>query len=200
MDFAETEVDERRINLTRFPLFFPEKRMFFLEGSEVFSFSSSVSFMPFFSRRIGLFEGTQIPVRFGTKLYGKIGNTNLAVLDVQTRRYGARADRPPRPQPPGRAGDPEHLRPEQGRLDLHQRQSDGREEFAGRRRLQLFVLEVPRRQEHHARGLGRLQLERDGRRDATTASASGPTIRTTSGTSRRPTPTTARRSTPAWDT
>jgi hypothetical protein len=88
MDFAETEADERRINLTRFPLFFPEKRMFFLEGSEVFSFSSSVSFMPFFSRRIGLFEGSQIPVRFGTKLYGKIGNTNLAVLDVQTGAYG----------------------------------------------------------------------------------------------------------------
>jgi len=88
MDFAETEVDERRINLTRFPLFFPEKRMFFLEGSEVFSFSSSVSFMPFFSRRIGLFEGTQIPVRFGAKLYGKVGNTNLAVLDVQTGAYG----------------------------------------------------------------------------------------------------------------
>jgi hypothetical protein len=88
MDFAETEVDERRINLTRFPLFFPEKRMFFLEGSEVFSFSSSVSFMPFFSRRIGLFEGAQIPVRFGAKLYGKVGNTNLAVLDVQTGAYG----------------------------------------------------------------------------------------------------------------
>jgi len=88
MDFAETEVDERRINLTRFPLFFPEKRMFFLEGSEVFSFSSSISFMPFFSRRIGLFEGTQIPVRFGAKLYGKVGNTNLAVLDVQTGAYG----------------------------------------------------------------------------------------------------------------
>jgi hypothetical protein len=88
MDFAETEVDERRINLTRFPLFFPEKRMFFLEGSEVFSFSSSVSFMPFFSRRIGLFEGAQIPVRFGAKLYGKVGNTNLVVLDVQTGAYG----------------------------------------------------------------------------------------------------------------
>ncbi len=84
MDFAETEVDERRINLTRFPLFFPEKRMFFLEGSETFSFSSSVSFMPFFSRRIGLFEGKQVPVVFGTKLYGKIGNTNLSILDVQT--------------------------------------------------------------------------------------------------------------------
>jgi hypothetical protein len=88
MDFAETEVDERRINLTRFPLFFPEKRMFFLEGSEVFSFSSSVSFMPFFSRRIGLFEGSQIPVRFGAKIYGKVGNTNLAILDVQTGAYG----------------------------------------------------------------------------------------------------------------
>jgi hypothetical protein len=84
MDFAETEVDERRINLTRFPLFFPEKRMFFLEGSETFSFSSSVSFIPFFSRRIGLNLGEQIPVRFGTKLYGKIGDTNISALDIQT--------------------------------------------------------------------------------------------------------------------
>jgi len=84
MDFAETEVDERRINLTRFPLFFPEKRMFFLEGSETFNFSSSISFMPFFSRRIGLYEGGQVPVRFGTKLYGRVGSTNLSALDVQT--------------------------------------------------------------------------------------------------------------------
>jgi hypothetical protein len=86
MDFAETEVDERRINLTRFPLFFPEKRMFFLEGSEIFSFSSSISFIPFFSRRIGLYEGEQVPVEFGTKFYGKLGNTNLAFLDVQTEK------------------------------------------------------------------------------------------------------------------
>ncbi len=84
MDFAETEVDERRINLTRFPMFFPEKRMFFLEGSENFSFSSSISFTPFFSRTVGLYNGTQIPVLFGTKLYGKIGSTNLTLLDVQT--------------------------------------------------------------------------------------------------------------------
>jgi Domain of unknown function (DUF5916) len=84
MDFAETEVDERMINLTRFPLFYPEKRMFFLEGSETFSFSSSVSFMPFFSRRIGLYEGEQVPVLFGAKLYGKIGNTNISALDTQT--------------------------------------------------------------------------------------------------------------------
>jgi hypothetical protein len=88
MDFAETEVDERRINLTRFPLFFPEKRMFFLEGSETFNFSSSISFVPFFSRTIGLYRGEQVPVIFGTKLYGKVGKTNLAILDVQTEKFG----------------------------------------------------------------------------------------------------------------
>jgi hypothetical protein len=87
MDFAETEVDERRINLTRFPINFPEKRMFFLEGSEVFSFSSSMSFTPFISRKIGLFQGNQIPVVFGTKLYGRVGDTNLAALDVQTGAF-----------------------------------------------------------------------------------------------------------------
>jgi hypothetical protein len=88
MDFAETEADERRINLTRFPISFPEKRMFFLERSENFSFSSSVSFTPFFSRTIGLAGGAQIPVLFGTKLYGKIGMTSLSVFDVQTGEYG----------------------------------------------------------------------------------------------------------------
>ena len=87
MDFAETEADERRINLTRFPLFFPEKRMFFLEGSETFSFSSSVSFTPFFSRKVGLYQGRQVPILFGTKLYGKVGSTNISALDVQTGKF-----------------------------------------------------------------------------------------------------------------
>jgi hypothetical protein len=87
MDFAETEVDERRINLTRFPINFPEKRMFFLEGSEVFSFSSSMSFTPFISRKIGLVQGEQIPVLFGSKLYGRIGDTSLAAIDVQTGAF-----------------------------------------------------------------------------------------------------------------
>ncbi len=92
-DFAETEVDERQINLTRFPLFYPEKRTFFLEGSEIFNFGTTAgfqyhtSFIPFFSRRIGLFEGSQIPVLFGTKLYGKMGNTSLGFLDVQTKKF-----------------------------------------------------------------------------------------------------------------
>lgn len=83
-DFAETEVDERKLNLTRFPLYFPEKRTFFLEGSDIFDFGSSSSFYPFFSRKIGLYEGAPVPIKFGTKLFGKIGNTNVAALDVQT--------------------------------------------------------------------------------------------------------------------
>lgn len=86
-DFAETEVDERRINLTRFPLFFPEKRMFFLEGSETFNFSSSVSFYPFFSRRIGLYQGQQVPINFGAKIYGKVGKFNLSMMDMETKAY-----------------------------------------------------------------------------------------------------------------
>lgn len=86
-DFAETEVDERRINLTRFPLFFPEKRMFFLEGSDIFEFSSSVSFRPFFSRKIGLYQGQQVPINFGAKLYGKVGKFNLAMLDMETESF-----------------------------------------------------------------------------------------------------------------
>jgi hypothetical protein len=89
-DFAETEVDERRLNLTRFSLYFPEKRTFFLEGSEIFNFAGLTgayepSFMPFFSRRIGLFEGERVPISFGAKVFGKLGDTNIAILDVGTR-------------------------------------------------------------------------------------------------------------------
>ena len=89
-DFAETEVDERRINLTRFPLFFPEKRTFFLEGSEIFNFAgttSSETFSPFFSRRIGLLEGERVPLALGAKVFGKVGDTNISLLDVRTRDY-----------------------------------------------------------------------------------------------------------------
>ncbi len=96
-DFAETEVDERRINLTRFSLYFPEKRTFFLEGSEYFSFGSGgggmggPAFVPFFSRRIGLVEEEQVPISYGAKVYGKLGNTSLAVLDVRTRPFAGDA-------------------------------------------------------------------------------------------------------------
>ena len=85
-DFAETEVDDRQLNLTRFPLYYPEKRTFFLEGSDIFDFgtSSSSSFIPFFSRTIGLYHGSPVPLKLGAKLFGKLGNTNIAALDVQT--------------------------------------------------------------------------------------------------------------------
>lgn len=84
-DFAETEVDNRQINLTRFPLFFPEKRAFFLENTGVFSFSNtSPEIIPFFSRRIGLLEGQEVPLRAGTKLTGKVGPYSLGVLAART--------------------------------------------------------------------------------------------------------------------
>ena len=87
-DFAETEVDDRRINLTRFPLYFPEKRTFFLEGSQIFNFGGGgENFSPFFSRRVGLYGESQIPVAFGAKFFGKLGNTNLSILDVNTRAF-----------------------------------------------------------------------------------------------------------------
>jgi hypothetical protein len=86
-DFAETEVDTRQINLTRFPLFFPEKRAFFLEGANQFEFALGLSeaFIPFFTRRVGLLAGQQIPIDGGLKLNGRVGRWNLGLLDVQTR-------------------------------------------------------------------------------------------------------------------
>jgi len=89
-DFAETEVDDRQLNLTRFPLFYPEKRTFFLEGSDIFDFAggNSSTFIPFFSRRIGLNEGVSVPIQWGAKVFGKLGNTNISALDVQSAHAG----------------------------------------------------------------------------------------------------------------
>ncbi len=88
-DFAQAEVDEIQINLSRFSLFFPEKRGFFLENSGIFSFGLSQDTEIFFSRRIGLAtdeEGNNVtvPILFGGKLTGKIKNIDIGVLDVQT--------------------------------------------------------------------------------------------------------------------
>lgn len=86
-DFAETEVDTRRTNLSRFPLFFPEKRTFFLEGSDIFEFGPGLGedVRPFFSRRIGLVGGREIPLDLGTKVNGRLGNTNFGAVGVRTR-------------------------------------------------------------------------------------------------------------------
>jgi hypothetical protein len=87
-DFAETEVDTRETNLTRFPLFFPEKRTFFLQGADIFSFGAGIdseSLLPFFSRRIGLVAGQEAPILAGLKTTGRIGETSVGGLAVRTR-------------------------------------------------------------------------------------------------------------------
>jgi hypothetical protein len=83
-DFAEVEVDERRVNLTRFPLFFPERRDFFLEGSGVYGFGARNGMTPFFSREIGLVNGTPVPIRYGARLGGKVGRYEVGVMQVHT--------------------------------------------------------------------------------------------------------------------
>ena len=176
-----------QINLTRFSLYFPEKRTFFLEGSEIFNFGTTSAgngsgFAPFFSRRIGLFEG-----RAGPDLF---------------RGQGLREDR--RHQPPGpRRPDARRLEdldlPAENFLAARVSQNiwaeskvgviftdgspTGSEELPGRLRLRLPDLAVPQGQELPRRRLVRLQLERPDRRAATRASASGSTTPTTSGTS-----------------
>jgi hypothetical protein len=86
-DFAETEVDDRRVNLTRFPLFFEEKRDFFLEGSSFFDFGREPgqAVVPFFSRRIGLdADGNPQTIDVGAKLTGQAGPFDLGLLQVRT--------------------------------------------------------------------------------------------------------------------
>jgi len=82
-DFAEVEVDERRVNLTRFPLFFPERRDFFLEGSGVYSFAERNGMTPFFSREIGP-NGAPVPIRYGARLGGQAGRHELGFMQVHT--------------------------------------------------------------------------------------------------------------------
>jgi len=86
-DFAEVEVDDRRVNLTRFPLYYPEKRDFFLEGSSVFNFAVRNGAFPYFSRRIGLDKGEQIPIVFGSRLGGQTGRYELGFIQVRTAEH-----------------------------------------------------------------------------------------------------------------
>ena len=85
-DFAETEVDDRQINLTRFPIRFPEKRDFFLEGANIFRFAPSSGVYPYFSRRIGLQSGNPVPISFGGRFIGKIGKVEVAAQQVRTKK------------------------------------------------------------------------------------------------------------------
>ncbi len=84
-DFAQVEVDQQVINLTRFPTFFPEKREFFLESSGIFDFGTAQHAQLFYSRRIGLTDsGTTVPILGGARLYGKAGPWSIGALDART--------------------------------------------------------------------------------------------------------------------
>jgi hypothetical protein len=98
-DFAQTEVDQRQTNLTKYSLFFPEQRAFFLDGAIFFDFASQSNgnrgfnnqttfdnerIIPFFSRRIGLNDGQPEKIDYGTKLTGQLGGQDIGVLHVRT--------------------------------------------------------------------------------------------------------------------
>ena len=93
-DFAQVEVDEQQVNLTRFSLVFPEKREFFLEGRGLFDFArgggsgtgGSRNIVPnlFFTRRIGIENGLAVAVTFGSRLTGKVNRTGVGVLNIET--------------------------------------------------------------------------------------------------------------------
>ena len=88
-DFSATEVDDRQINLSRFSLFFPEKRDFFLQDVDIFSFGGlRRNGIPFFSRRIGLGgRGRPVDLDVGAKLTGRVGRWNIGVLDIQQEEF-----------------------------------------------------------------------------------------------------------------
>jgi hypothetical protein len=85
-DFAQVEVDDQQVNLTRFDLFFPEKRPFFLENAGTFEFGTPKEVELFFSRRIGIdASGIEIPIDAGLRLSGKVGRFDVGLLDMKTR-------------------------------------------------------------------------------------------------------------------
>ena len=86
-DFADADVDQQQFNLTPFRLFFPEKRRFFLENSDVFTFYTWNQDLMFFSRQIGIdaATGLEVPIDVGAKVAGSVGGFDLGVMDVKTR-------------------------------------------------------------------------------------------------------------------
>jgi hypothetical protein len=92
-DFAQVEADDQQVNLTRFSLFFPEKRQFFQERASLFDFGTGDETRLFHSRRIGLVEETPIRLLGGARLVGRLGRTDLGVIDMQSAaRDGLRSE------------------------------------------------------------------------------------------------------------
>jgi len=86
-DFAQVEADREQFNLTRFSLFFPEKRLFFQEKSDVFDFSFSQYDNLFYSRNIGLYDGNPVRIYGGLRLTGRAGDWDIGFLDMQTAKF-----------------------------------------------------------------------------------------------------------------
>jgi hypothetical protein len=84
-DFAQVEADDTQVNLTRFSLFFPEKREFFLESASLFDFGVAKDTQVFFSRRIGISQGQEVPIWGGARLTGKIGKFDLGIMNMETK-------------------------------------------------------------------------------------------------------------------
>ncbi|MFD2099440.1 carbohydrate binding family 9 domain-containing protein [Flagellimonas iocasae] len=86
-DFSNADVDQQVTNITRFDIFLPEQRNFFLENNDIFANFGTYDIKPFFSRRIGINEGEAIPIDFGGRLTGNITpNLRMGIMNVQTRR------------------------------------------------------------------------------------------------------------------
>ncbi|HYG16448.1 MAG TPA: DUF5916 domain-containing protein, partial [Bacteroidia bacterium] len=89
-DFSQVDVDRQITNLTRFSLFFPEQRQFFIENSDLFANFGFSQIRPFFSRRIGLKDGRNIPIYGGARLSGKLNrNWRVGVMNVQTKEFSS---------------------------------------------------------------------------------------------------------------
>ena len=86
-DFAQVEADDQQINLTRFSLFFPEKRSFFQERSSIFNFGFEGKSNIFYSRQIGLNKGEQVPILGGARITGMAGKWDIGFLDLQTQSF-----------------------------------------------------------------------------------------------------------------
>jgi hypothetical protein len=84
-DFAQVEADDQVVNLSRFSLFFPEKRRFFLERSSIMEFSFEKNNRLFYSRRIGINEGNLIPLWGGVRLVGRIKSFDVGAMTMQSR-------------------------------------------------------------------------------------------------------------------
>lgn len=144
MDFAQVEADREIVNLSRFPIRFPEKRDFFLETQGLFDVSPSVAYTLFYSRRIGLSRGRPVPIRGAAKYSGKFGPVSAGFLHAATERTALTDD----------GGDTIHL-PETQYTAFRLQQDVGEKSYAG---LMLLNKQEPDRYNRVAEADGNLFL------------------------------------------